>query len=130
MYHEARAKHLDAFPAVRSRNAEEVEAGIIQTYGARRFSLSHRNTALNVHANHWESRNIALSFCSYGADVQVDFPGAGFFRQQICLEGGADNRVGGTERDLTLKKTYVVPPETPLRTHFSPNFEQIGRAHV
>lgn len=125
MHLEVRAKPLDRFPAIRSKSPDEVEAGVIQTYGARRFSLAKDGGALEVRANHWQSQNVALSFCSYGARVQVDFPGADFFRQQFCLTGSAVNRLGQAEHPVTKSRTCVVPPKTPLHTDFHPGFEQL-----
>jgi hypothetical protein len=72
---------LDSHPAIRSGSIGEIEQLLSQTYGARRFLPGSRVRSLNVHANHWQSEAMALSFCAYGAAVEVQFPEADFWRQ-------------------------------------------------
>ena len=121
----ANANPLDTFPAVRSRNSEEVQEALVRTFGARRFDLPHGSEGLNVRANHWQSRNIGVSYCNYGGRVQVEFPGAAFFRLQMCLRGGADIRIDRLQRQVTREETPVIPPGTVLINDFSPGYEQL-----
>jgi AraC-like DNA-binding protein len=116
---------LDRFPAIRSRDPEELRDAVRRSYGARSFSLLSRTEVLDVRANHWQSRNIGLSYCSYGAPVRLDFPAANFFRQQISLCGGADVRVGRVSKHVTSEESCVVPPETSIDVAFAPGFEQL-----
>jgi AraC-like DNA-binding protein len=125
MNSEAGAKPLDTFPVIRSRDAEEVREAVIRSYGARRFNLLRSTERFDARANHWQSRNIGLSYCSYGAQLQLDFPGGSFFRQQYCLHGGAGIRVDRTPRSVTRDETCVVPPDTPMSVDFGPSFEQL-----
>lgn len=121
----SRGRPLDAHPALRSNNVTEIEHVLAATYGARRFELIGAKEKLNVHANHWQSESISLSFCHYGARVNVDFPEAGFFRQQFSLRGGAHIKVGGTEREIGTNAFCVVPPDSRLLIRFQPGFEQL-----
>jgi len=116
---------LDAFPAIRSRDPDAVENALTRIYGARKLFLPPRNHALDVHANHWQSRSIGLSYCNYGGRAQVEFPGAQFFRQQISLRGGTEIRIGGSRRQVTRQESSIVPPETPLLIDFPIDFEQL-----
>ena len=117
------SKPLDSFPIIRSRNAEEVREAVFRSYGAR-ISLPRRTEDLEVRANHWQSQNLGLSYCSFGAPVKLEFPAANFFRQQICLRGGADIRFGRIERQVTNEETCVVPPEALVGVAFGTGFEQ------
>lgn len=116
---------LDAHPALRSDAIGEIEHVLADTYGARRFELVGTRGHLNVHANHWQSGAISLSFCHYGARVNVEFPEAGFFRQQFSLRGGADITVGAKEREIGTNAFCVVPPDCRLLIKFRPEFEQL-----
>ena len=117
------SRPLDSFPVIRSRNIEEVREAVIRSYGAR-FSLPRPAEDLDVSANHWQSQNIGLSYCSFGALVQLEFPAASFFRQQICLRGSADVRFGQTQRQVTSAETCIIPSETLVDVAFAPGFEQ------
>ena len=120
----ARANPLDSFPAVRSRDPDQVEDALIRTYGAHRLTLP-RRSGLDVRANHWQSRNIGLSYCNYGGQAQVEFPGASFYRQQLALHGGAEIRIDGIQREVTLDETPVIPPNASLFYDFPANYEQV-----
>lgn len=122
---EAPLRLLDEFPAIRSSNISEIEHLLARTYGARRFIPSSDVRTLNVHANHWQSEAIALSYCDYGACVEVQFPEADFYRQQFVLSGSSSIRIAGAEREIGLNKFCVVPPGASLNIHFRPEFEQI-----
>ena len=105
---------LDAFPIIRSSNPEQVEDLLKRSFGARRFNLPRHAESLNVRANHWQSEDIALSYCSYGAAVQLDFPAAHFYRQQFGLRSGADVTIGQATKRATNAQSIVVPPELQL----------------
>lgn len=119
------AKPLDVFPAIRSSDTAQIEHLLSATYGARRFTLRGGQDDLQVRANHWQSGFLALSYCEYGADVEVEFPEAGFFRQQFALKGAADIRIGGARREIGAGNFCVVPADATLRIGFRPGFEQL-----
>jgi AraC-like DNA-binding protein len=120
-----RARPLDTFPAIRSADAARIEHLLSATYGARRLILRGGAHTLDVRANHWQSPALALSYCDYGADVEVEFPEASFFRQQFALCGAADIRIGGARREISVQRFCVVPPASSLRIGFRPGFEQL-----
>ena len=125
MDQEAGAKPLDTFPIIRSRNVEEVREAVVGSYGALRLGLPPQAEGFDVRANHWQSRNIGLSYCGYGASVELDFPAANFFRQQISLSGSSALMVGRIEKQVTSEESCVVPPETPIEVAFAPGYEQL-----
>lgn len=116
---------LDSHPAIRSGSIGEIEQLLSQTYGARRFLPGSRVRSLNVHANHWQSEAMALSFCAYGAAVEVQFPEADFWRQQFALQGGCNILAGSRAREIGVNRFCVVPPEESLTIRFRPGMEQI-----
>lgn len=117
---------LDRFPVIRSTNPEEVEDNLIRVYGARKLSLPRSRDELDVRANHWDSPNIALSYCSYGGAVRVEFPGADFYRLQLPLQGSAAMLLGRSDqRHITKSETTVIPPATPLLNEFPRAYEQL-----
>ena len=124
MDQETGSKPLDSFPIIRSRNIEEVRQAVIGSYGARRFDWPRHAEGFDVRANHWQSQNVGLSYCGYGGPVQLDFPAASFFRQQISIAGSSGLRIGRIEKQVTSEESCVVPPETPIEVAFAPGYEQ------
>jgi AraC-like DNA-binding protein len=119
------ARPLDSSPLVRSRNANDVRSVLVGSYGARRLDVSAGAERLDVWINHWQSKNIGLSFCSYGAPVEVDFPAVTVFRQLLCLRGISRASLGQLERQVTVDETCIVPPEVPVDVVFGPGYEQL-----
>ena len=124
MQDEIGSKPLNSFPIIRSRNAEEVREAVFRSYGAR-INLPRRAEDLEVRANHWQSQNLGLSYCNFGIPVELKFPAASFFRQQICLRGSAVVRFGQIKRQVTNEETCVVPSETLIGVAFGAGFEQL-----
>jgi len=119
------ARHLDRFPVIRSRDISEIEDLLKATYGARRFQPGATVRALKVHANHWASDAIAISYCEYGAAVEVQFPGAEFYRQQFTIHGSSSILVDGRLREIAANRFCSVPPRSDLAIQFRPGFEQL-----
>jgi len=120
-----RARPLDAFPAIRSQDAGVAELAVREIYGARRLNLPRGHNSLNVRANHWQSGTLGVSYCDYGGPAQVEFPAAGFFRQQFVMRGGTDIWVDKRRREVTAQNMSVVPPFTPLVIDFPVDFDQM-----
>ncbi len=116
---------LASFPILKSQNIEEIRQVLIRSYGARRLILPRRAEGCECRANHWQSENIGLSYITFGAPVELEFPGANFFRQAF-VRGGADIRFNRIERQVTSDKSCVVPPETLVTAAFRPAFEHLG----
>ncbi len=78
------SRPLDAFPVTRSSSPEQVEDVLKRSFGALSFDLSrHDAEALDLRANHWQSRNVGLSYCSYRAPVQLGFSGRAFLQATV-----------------------------------------------
>ncbi len=116
---------LASFPILRSRNIEEIRQTLIQSYGARRLDLPHRAEEFEFRADYWQSQNIGLSYSSFGAPLQLEFPTANFFRQAF-VRGGAKLRFDRIEKQVTVEESCVVPPGTLLTAAFAPGFEHFG----
>ena len=118
-------KPLDAFPAIHSSDAEEVEHALVGIYGARRLALPGRDAALDVRANHWQSKAISLSYCSYGGNADVEFPEAGFFRQLFPLQGGFAIAIDGKPREVSPTDMPVIRAGASLLNKFHADYEQL-----
>jgi AraC-like DNA-binding protein len=80
---------------------------------------------LEFRLNHWQSKNIELSYIGFGASLQLEFPTANFFRQAF-VRGGANISFDQIERQVTNSETCVLPPDESVTTAFAPSFEHVG----
>ena len=96
------ARPLASFPILRSRDPEEVRDAVTRSYGARSFSLPYRAKEFEFRVNHWQSKNIELTYLS-GAPFQLEFPSANYFRQAF-VRGAADIKFGRIERQLACEQ--------------------------
>jgi len=120
------SRPLDSFPVIRSRDPEKIREAMKRSFGARSFDSPHRAKNMDVRANHWQSRNISLSYwCNCGAPIRVGFPTGSFFRQFICFRGGAEIRVGGILKQVTNEESCVVIPEMSHEGACAAGFEQL-----
>ena len=118
------AKPLDSFPILRSRSIEEIREALVRSYSARRFDFPNRAERIELRANQWQSRNIALSHLS-GMAFQLEFPSADFFRQAF-IRGGAAIRIGRSEKQVASAASCVIPPEALVTSTFASGFEHFG----
>jgi len=116
---------LDSFPILRSRSIEEIRQTLTQSYGARRLDLPHRAGGFEFLANYWQSQNVGLSYSSFGAPIELEFPTDNFFRQAF-VRGAAEIRFDRIERQVTGEGSGVVPPETLMTAAFASGFEHLG----
>lgn len=103
------------------------------SFGASRLEACASAGTLAAHVNHWQSKTIGLSYCSYGAPVELSFPAATFFRQQICLAGAGETRLdrspgplfGRFHRTVTNEQSCILPPEASIDLALGPGYEQL-----
>jgi AraC-like DNA-binding protein len=115
---------LASFPILRSRDPEEFRNAVSRSYDASSFDFLHRAKELEFRVNHWQSKNIGLTYFS-GAPFQLEFPTANYFRQAF-IRGRADIKFGCVERRATNEETCVVPPDAIASTSYGPGFEHFG----
>jgi AraC-like DNA-binding protein len=80
---------LEQFPAIRTQCAEELRADLIRLAGARSFDARLGEGRLDARVNQQKLRHTSFLYTTFGVPVQLEFPGADFFRFQIMLKGTA-----------------------------------------
>ena len=117
---------LDRFPIIRSANVAEIEHAILRTYGARRFNVVGKSSALNVQANYWRGSSIALSLGhNNGADTEVNYSGVCYFRQHFAIAGSTKLRIDRREHELSPTAPCMVPAGQPLYLRTPSGFENL-----
>jgi hypothetical protein len=116
---------LDPFPVIRTRNADEMQDALIRIYGGRRFDLTNGADDFEAHANHCQLQSVGLSYCGYKSPVELDFPEAGFVRQQICLSGSGQSRLGSRTIEVSDRQSCIISPGAAVTADFGRRYAQI-----
>lgn len=90
------AQPLDAFPLVRTRNIEDLEAALARIFAKPVLEIVGRDRTLRAVQNHCQLRHIGVSYGSYGIDVRFRFPEPQIVSQIFPIRGKAEVLVDGT----------------------------------
>jgi AraC-like DNA-binding protein len=118
-------KPLDRFPAIRTRNIDEMRAAIGDLYQATEMIFPEGTEDFLGYANHVKLRHIILSFCSCRIPVQVHHEGIDYVRQQFWFAGTGTTAAGRHLTEVSEKQSCVTPSNTPVTFNFGPGFEQL-----
>lgn len=117
---------LEGHPILRSTDIAEIEHAVLNTFGARRFKVSGRRSALKVDANYWSGTATALSFCRQdGAMTELNFSEGQFYRQHFAMTGNIDVQSGRHAHTLSPQASCLVPAGQPLVLRAEANFDNL-----
>jgi AraC-like DNA-binding protein len=88
---------LEQYPVVRTQSADELRADLMRLAGARNFDVRLEDGRLDARINQYKFHDTSLFYTTFGVPVQLEFPGADFFRLQIILRGNAATVVQGKQ---------------------------------
>lgn len=116
---------LQRFPAVKTRDPEEMRHALISTFGARHFGTSDGH-AFAARASYAKFESIGILFCAYGASkTVVDFQEGDFARIQFGLKGKSTTTINGRRILIDAEQACITSPGRAATTTFEPDFEQI-----
>lgn len=122
----SRGRLLERHPVLRSTDVAEIEHTVLNTFGARRFTVAGRRPALKVHANYWSGSATALSFCRQaGAGTELNFSEGPFFRQHFAIKGLIDVQSGRHGHKLSPHSSCLVPAGRPLVLKAEAEFDNL-----
>ncbi len=78
---------LRRYPVIDTTSRDDMRDALVHRYGGTDFNLRRAGEPFRGVGNLLQLKSIALSFCSYTADVSVAFPGDNLIRQQYVLFG-------------------------------------------
>ena len=117
---------LERHSVLRSTNIAEIEHAVLNTYGARRFSVVGRRPALKVYANYWAGSSVALSYCHQdGAPTELKFSEVRYFRQHFVISGNMALRAGRRDHELSPVSSCLAPADQPLILKASSRFDNL-----
>jgi AraC-like DNA-binding protein len=74
---------------------------------------------------HRKLTTVALTFCDYRAPVRVGFPELSQMRQQFCLAGTSETKIGGTRVQIDTNRSCIVPAYSDIEMNFEAQYRQI-----
>jgi AraC-like DNA-binding protein len=119
------SKPLDRFPAIRTRNVDEMRAAVIAQYQVSDMVFPEGTQNFVGYTNHVNLRHISLSFGSYSIPVQVFHEGIDFVRQQFCINGAGLTTAEEFTTEVSAMQSCVTPAHTPVMFGFGPTFEHL-----
>ena len=116
-------KPLDRFPFVRTTDVDEMRETIAKTYSDNKLQLQRGAEGFHAYANHRSLRNIALSYASFGAAVDQDFPAFTAFAQQFRIRGSTEIMVDRAPVQLAPYQSFILSPEARFKLTHSHDLE-------
>jgi AraC-like DNA-binding protein len=119
------SSYLDQFPSCRTANPEEAHYILTERFGARALLCHGGVEGFYAHCNHLQLHKIGLSYCSYGAPVQLEFSGEGVFRQQFCLQGNSTTMIGKESIEVRPDQSCIICGNCDAILNFGESYEQL-----
>ena len=116
---------LERYSIVDTRDVEKMHAVLAQAFGARSFDLPHGAEGFSGKAQHAQMGRVGLSYCHYGAHVEVSFPEADYSRVQIGLTGLAETGLSRSSHTISDRQSCVIPPHAEVKAQFGKGFSQL-----
>ncbi len=110
---------------IRTNKLERMSDTLLEVYKARMVSANCGAKPFFGQANRVHFEHIGFDYCVYDADVEIEFPEAPSFRQQICLSGGGETIIQRKGAPLSDVATCVIGPGTKITTRFGAGYSQL-----
>ena len=110
---------------IRTDEPERMAETLLEVYKGRLVSVDCRAQPFFGQANRVQFEHIGFDYCVYGADVEIEFPEAPSFRQQICLSGGGETITQRKAAPLSDVATCVIRPGAKVATRFGAGYSQL-----
>jgi hypothetical protein len=123
---------LDRFPFIRTTEVDEMREAIAKAHGDNKLQLHRGAEGFHACGNRRVLRNIMLSYTTFGAAVDQEFPAAFTeFAQQFRIRGSSEIIIDRAPVELAPYQSFIVSPETSIKLTYSHDLEHcvlaIGR---
>src|SRR5271169_68305 len=116
-------KPLDGFPFIRTTDVDEMREAIAKTHGDNKLQLRRGAEGFHACGNRRVLRNIVLSYATFGAAVNQEFPAFTGFAQQFRIRGSSEILVGREPVQLAPYQSHIVSPGTTIKVTHSHDLE-------
>ena len=121
-----RTEPLGQFPAVRTRDVDELRQRLSSLYSVRSVDLG-RGTqgSFEGHLNHREMHDIGLTYARYGSPISASLSHTDFYVQGFPLRGNGSFVVDGAEGLVSRQRGVVGGPGADMSLRYSSEFEHL-----
>lgn len=114
---------LDRFPFIRTTDVDEMREAIAKTHGENKLQLHRGAKGFHACGNRRVLRNIVLSYTTFGAAVDQEFPAFTEFAQQLRIRGSSEIIIDRVPVQLAPYQSFIVSPETSIKLTYSHDLE-------
>ena len=115
---------LRNFPALRTRDPDELRARIAPIYAVARIELP-RKSKFNAVLNHRQLRDVGLSYARYGAPIQATMSNADFYGQGFGIRGNGEIVVHGKPFKVAGNQGGSGGPGSTANLRYSADLEHV-----
>jgi len=117
---------LEPFQVVCTRDPEELRRALFATYcGARGFEVLDRETEFAARGHDCALKHSGISYCHYAAPVRLAFDETTFVRQQFCMTGSGQTRLGRIHLNGTPESSCTIPADMASQIDFGADYRQL-----
>lgn len=116
---------LRRYSIVDTGDVDTMYGVLAQTYGARSLRLPEGTEGFRAKAEYAQFGSTGISYCSYGAHSEVDFPGIESVRLQVSLNGRGQTVFGKTSLDISEDSSCIIPPGADITAKFGKAYDQV-----
>jgi AraC-binding-like domain len=120
-----RARPLDNFPLIRTRNTEELQEAMAKIYARPHLELRDPVKSLNATINNCPLQHVRLSYFTYGTAMRLGFSEAGYYSQLFPIRGSGEVVIGTTVVPMTADRGATISAETAHERMLSADYEHL-----
>lgn len=111
---------------IATSDADQMEAILKRTFDTRRFDLASARGTFAAAASHRQfDDGVGLTYCSYDADVEVEFPESNLVRVYMGFAGRAEHITRSGEGRLQEGSNLIIGPNVAVRSRFQSGIRQL-----
>lgn len=104
---------------------EETRNALGRLYAEPRLALARGSNNLDSAINNCQLRDVALSYCAFGAAVNLEFPAARYFLQFFPIRGTGEIICGETSVSLNSGRSATISQETGFTAHYNADYQYL-----
>lgn len=116
---------LDNFPLIRTRNAEEAREALARIYVRPALRFERGCDELDSAINNCQLQHIGVAYGTFGANVHLAFPEAGYFALLFPIRGKGEIVSGGNSVPLAVGSSATISPHAGHKASYSADYQYL-----
>ena len=119
------ARPLDRFPLARAQSVEELAAALAQIFGTSVVKIGRDNKKISCVINHYQLKDIGISYSRYGAAARRQFPENDFAAHGFPFGGRGKIETNEITGPLSSKRSVTTSPGHDIKANISDDYEHL-----